>query len=200
MSAQQARERKKQYVSELEQKIAERDETIGDLQRDLKQAAAANATLRRLIMTMRGPGHGTSARPRVAAAPERPPSALLRLQGGGGSYKETIPVRPGSGLLAAPVVSSALRTTHSTTSQGTTSQGGGGGAPPSLRYSADSSQAHPLAQHSLRKLHGLPDNGSLQLSDDALIGGGREKASQDPLDLSLPLGNAGEWPAMRAPA
>jgi bZIP transcription factor len=59
VSAQQARERKKQYVHELEQKVADKDEQIQRLTSDLKKAATTNATLRRLILTMRtGSGSG----------------------------------------------------------------------------------------------------------------------------------------------
>jgi hypothetical protein len=61
VSAQQARERKKQYVHELERQVASKDEQVNKLQADLKKAVTANATLRRLILTMRNSGSAESA-------------------------------------------------------------------------------------------------------------------------------------------
>lgn len=64
VSAQQARERKKQYVSELELKLQTKDDQITRLSAELRRASTTNATLRRLIQTMRT-GSATPAQPSV---------------------------------------------------------------------------------------------------------------------------------------
>jgi hypothetical protein len=61
VSAQQARERKKLYVSKLESKIAEQGAIITHLREELQNVAGTNSTLRRLLLTMRGPPSGATA-------------------------------------------------------------------------------------------------------------------------------------------
>lgn len=74
MSAQQARERKKHYVSELEQTVAEQGATINHLREELKDVTSSNATLRRLLMTVSGSSAGASTSVTPAAACSTSPS------------------------------------------------------------------------------------------------------------------------------
>lgn len=54
VSAQQARERKKQYINDLEDQMKDKDKEIEALNAKLQEISADNSTLRRLIVTMRG--------------------------------------------------------------------------------------------------------------------------------------------------
>ncbi|GIL83148.1 hypothetical protein Vretimale_11447 [Volvox reticuliferus] len=92
VSAQQARERKKQYVSSLEDQIRDQQTHIGLLEKRLEMLESQNEALRNIIMTMRG------------FADNRPDSA--RVGGGpmgqspGGATRP--PADPAAGQLPAP--------------------------------------------------------------------------------------------------
>ncbi|GLC33470.1 hypothetical protein PLESTF_000444300 [Pleodorina starrii] len=81
VSAQQARERKKQYVSSLEDQIREQQAHIGLLEKRLEDVESQNEALRNIIMTMRGfsdnpPAGGAAAAAGAAGGPTgRPPGA-----------------------------------------------------------------------------------------------------------------------------
>lgn len=83
VSAQQARERKKLYVSELESKLQEKDDQITQLKNDVRRAAATNATLRRLIQTMKS-GSATPVPPAETplTTPQPTPGSSTSQQGG----------------------------------------------------------------------------------------------------------------------
>jgi hypothetical protein len=65
VSAQQARERKKQYVTSLEDTISQQKDHIGILERRLKDLEAQAEALRNIIKSMRG----FELAPAAAAAP-----------------------------------------------------------------------------------------------------------------------------------
>jgi hypothetical protein len=54
VSAQQARERKKQYISDLEGQLDDKTKEIQALNSKMQEILSDNSTLRRLIVTMRG--------------------------------------------------------------------------------------------------------------------------------------------------
>eukprot|EP00892_Ulva_mutabilis_P010573 jgi/Ulvmu1/7889/UM004_0120.1 len=54
VSAQQARERKKQYINDLEQQLQDKESALVDVKSKLQDVTSDNMTLRRLITTMRG--------------------------------------------------------------------------------------------------------------------------------------------------
>lgn len=75
MSAQQARERKKQYINDLEDQMRDKDKEIQDLTYKLQEVSTDNSTLRRLIVTMRGAG---ASKPGQKAPGLAPGSRMVR--------------------------------------------------------------------------------------------------------------------------
>lgn len=71
ISAQTARERKKQYVNDLEDQMRDKDKEIAALSCQVQELSADNSTLRRLIITMRGGVSKRSQKPAVLGSGSR---------------------------------------------------------------------------------------------------------------------------------
>lgn len=86
MSAQQARERKKQYVGQLEEEVQRQEDQIRQLRDKLRDVEAQNETLRRIIKAIRPPTSAAVAVSSEAQQPQLQPMGSpkrMRLQGDG---------------------------------------------------------------------------------------------------------------------
>lgn len=83
VSAQQARERKKRYINDLEQQLQDKESELSAVKTKMQDVTSDNMTLRRLITTMRGantlPAHPANSSCMPGQAPPASPNRTRRV-------------------------------------------------------------------------------------------------------------------------